>query len=438
MSRDSSPFPKEFWERMKSVVQSDTERQSLKDALEKMSGKPPRGLRLNPLRLREKGWSVEDAKQALDAASFRLFKEVPWEARGFFIDLADVRNLSSHPYVGAGLFYLQEPGAMEAVALLDPQPGELVLDMCAAPGGKSTQIGERLAGRGWLVANDPVRPRAERLNSLVARHGILNASVFALDPTALADRFPAYFDRVLVDAPCSGESLFAKRREKRSDVRDADVAGCARRQFVIIDRAARTVKAGGRLVYSTCTYSREENEGLVAAFLNAHEGWKLLKEQRRWPHIEGVAGGYAALLQAPDVLSPAEAEGPGLVDGGTHGLLRHGPLRWNGEQDLYATSMSASPVDEVLAQFPEVEKWPLVTGADAELMKELPAFDCDEKKARAYLEGQAITSFGSGAQGWVKILFEELTLGPAKAAVERLNNHLPKILRSRAGADDAF
>jgi len=147
----------------------------------------------------------------LNEFGFQVEAPTSWCERGFFISAGTSSKLGSHPLTGAGLLYLQEPGAMEAVEWLDPQPGELILDLCAAPGGKSTQIAEKLGGKGWLVANDPVQARAERLEALLARHGALNSSVYSLDPTSMAENFSACFDRVLVDAPCSGESLFAKR-----------------------------------------------------------------------------------------------------------------------------------------------------------------------------------------------------------------------------------
>jgi 16S rRNA C967 or C1407 C5-methylase (RsmB/RsmF family)/NOL1/NOP2/fmu family ribosome biogenesis protein len=193
---------------------------------------------------------------------------VPWCPTGFYYDPETRPGL--HPYHAAGAYYLQEPSAMAPAELLDPQPGERVLDLCAAPGGKTTQIAGKLAGEGLLVCNEIHPKRAGILASNVERLGIANARVLNEHPAKLAERFPDYFDRVLVDAPCSGEGMFRKHDAAFEDWSPETVAMCARRQAEILDSAAAMLRPGGRLVYSTCTFSPEENEGSVAGFLSRH------------------------------------------------------------------------------------------------------------------------------------------------------------------------
>lgn len=223
-------------------------------------GRPPeRALRLNPLR-------CPDGAPLCPIEG--LAEPVPWARGAYFVE-GDARPGLS-PLHEAGLFYMQEPSAMSAVPALDPQPGERVLDLCAAPGGKSTQIAALLGGRGLLVANEPVPSRAQILSRNVERMGVRNAVVTCAAPERLTERFPAFFDRVLVDAPCSGEGMFRRQIEAREAWSEAAAHGCAGRQREILTQAARMLAPGGVLVYSTCTFDEEENEGVIRAFLAAH------------------------------------------------------------------------------------------------------------------------------------------------------------------------
>jgi 16S rRNA C967 or C1407 C5-methylase (RsmB/RsmF family) len=388
------------------------------EALADFSKHPPRAIRLNAL----KEPDSEELMRLLDEQGFVRREPVSWEPRGYFADLSTVKNISSQPVLGAGLVYIQEPGAMEAVSLLDPQPGERILDLCAAPGGKATQIGERMKGRGWLVVNEPVRSRAERLDLLLARQGVLNASVYALDPSSLSERYGLFFDRILVDAPCSGESLFAKRSDFRSDVRDVDVTGCARRQIMILSRAAEMLKPGGVLVYSTCTYSREENEDVVRAFLESFPMFRLTHEQRRWPHRDRVAGGFAARFVC-------EGEQVGLTPSSlgareeSAGLIRHGYRKWNGELDEYAVAMSAVDLEAVRAQAI------VSTLSEAPLPTALAEVTVDDASAHAYLRGESLPQQNPLERGPMRLTWRGYPLGSVKAVGDRLNNLLPKILR---------
>ena len=235
---------------------------------------------------------------------------VPWEPAGYYYDPEARPGL--HVYHEAGVYYLQEASAMAPVALLDPQPGETICDLCAAPGGKTTQIAGRMAGEGFLLCNEINPKRAKILSRNIERMAVSNALVTNEHPENLAKRFGGFFDRVLVDAPCSGEGMFRKEEAAITDWSVETVQMCARRQAEILHSAARMVKPGGRLVYSTCTFAPEEDELAVAAFLEAHPEfepeqleapWFVPGEKgshRMWPHKLLGEGHFAAVLRKKD------------------------------------------------------------------------------------------------------------------------------------------
>ena len=180
-----------------------------------------------------------------------------------------------HPYHHAGVFYSQEPSASSAAPLLGVRPGMRVLDMCAAPGGKSSQLAAALQGRGVLVSNEYVAAREDILKSNLERMGVSNAVVLNESPARIADALPEFFDRVLVDAPCSGEGMVRKAPVARQQHCEALVKQCAELGTEILDCAAAVLAPGGQLVYSTCTFAPEEDEGQVAAFLQRHPEFTL-------------------------------------------------------------------------------------------------------------------------------------------------------------------
>lgn len=232
---------------------------------------------------------------------------VPWEPMGYYYDPDSRPGL--HLYHEAGVYYLQEASAMAPVALLDPQPGERICDLCAAPGGKTTQIAGRMMGEGFLLCNEYSPKRAKILSRNIERMAVANALVTNEPTEVLASRFPGFFHRVLVDAPCSGEGMFRKEEAAVEDWSQEAVEMCARRQQEILNNAARMVAPGGRLVYSTCTFAPEEDEGVVAEFLTRHPEftpepveapWFQAVENggyRLWPHKLLGEGHFAAVLK---------------------------------------------------------------------------------------------------------------------------------------------
>lgn len=217
------------------------------------------GLRRNPF-------------QACESLPFSL-KAVPWTPDGFYYDPSE--RPGRHPLHETGAYYIQEPSAMSVVSLLDPRPGDLVCDLCAAPGGKSTQIAALLQGEGFLVSNEIFPNRAKILSQNIERMGIPNAIVCNESPASLAAHFPLFFHRIVVDAPCSGEGMFRKDDTAVEEWSPDNVALCAGRQKEILECADQMLQPGGVLVYSTCTFSPEEDEEMVQWFLDTHTDYIL-------------------------------------------------------------------------------------------------------------------------------------------------------------------
>lgn len=256
-------LPKEFQERMQRMLGEEY------GAFLASYGEPRRpGLRVNMLK-RGKGDTAEIS------AVLSLFgaEPIPWAPTGYYYD--PQTRPGKHPFHEAGVYYMQEPSAMAVAALSGVKPGMRVLDLCAAPGGKSTQLASMLRGEGVLYSNEIHPARAKILSQNIERMGITNAIVMNEEPARLAARFPLYFDTVVVDAPCSGEGMFRKEEEAIPNWSPENVELCARRQQQILDCAAEMTAAGGTLVYSTCTFAPQENEQNAGLFLMRHPDFEI-------------------------------------------------------------------------------------------------------------------------------------------------------------------
>lgn len=296
-------LPEAFQKRMQS--QLGTEYDTFAESLE---GERHRALRVNPLKGGDSLWEARE--RFLELCPWRL-EPVPWEEDGFYYmreDHGNDRELTRegtaveevargegcarsgratgngglltgpgrHPYHDAGVYYIQEPSAMAPAAFLGAKPGEKVLDLCAAPGGKTTQIAGRMRGEGLLVSNEIHPQRARILSENVERLGIRNCLVLNETPERLAEVFPGYFDRILVDAPCSGEGMFRKNENAGEEWSPESVGQCAARQDEILDYAVAMLRPGGRLVYSTCTFAAQENEGSISRLIRRHPEMEIL------------------------------------------------------------------------------------------------------------------------------------------------------------------
>lgn len=247
-------------------------------------------LRFNTLKVQ----SPEERMRILKVLGISSDKRVSWANEAYYFD-ENVRP-GKHPYHEMGLYYIQEPSAMSAAALLAPKPGMRVLDLCAAPGGKSTQLATYLGDSGLLVSNEINTQRSRILSQNIERMGIKNAIVTNEDSFVLASHFPGFFNAIQVDAPCSGEGMFRKLPEAIEQWSMENVAICAARQKEILDNAAVMLKPGGTIVYSTCTFSKEENEDVIEYFLEKHPDFTLEEMERFWPHKVDGEGHFVAKL----------------------------------------------------------------------------------------------------------------------------------------------
>lgn len=278
-------LPIEFEKKMKAFLGDEWD-----DFLYSYDNNRFQALRFNTLKVQ----SPEERMRILKTLKISSDKKVSWANEAYYFD-ENVRP-GKHPYHEMGLYYIQEPSAMSAAALLAPKPGMRVLDLCAAPGGKSTQLATYLGDSGLLVSNEINTQRSRILSQNIERMGIKNAIVTNEDSFVLASHFPGFFNAIQVDAPCSGEGMFRKLPEAIEQWSMENVAICAARQKEILDNAAVMLKPGGTIVYSTCTFSKEENEAVIEYFLERHPDFTLEEMERFWPHKVDGEGHFVAKL----------------------------------------------------------------------------------------------------------------------------------------------
>jgi NOL1/NOP2/sun family putative RNA methylase len=423
------------------------------------------GLRYNPLKTTE--------QEFLDRMPFTMQK-IDWAREGYYYKPEEQPGRQVLHELGA--YYIQEPSAMAVVELLDPQPGENILDLCAAPGGKSTQIAGRMQGQGLLVSNEIVPNRARILAQNIERMGVRNCVVCNETPAHLAGLFPAFFDRIVVDAPCSGEGMFRKDETAIREWSPEHVEMCAARQADILQEAAAMLKPGGRLVYSTCTFAPEENEGVISSFLKEHPDFEpeevphheafspgcpewirepaahLERTMHLFPHKLCGEGHYIAVLRKMGSITPV------LYSGGSGiwsepsvssflceelGIQREwidqsgGMLVHFGEQ-LYLVPEQMIPLKGVKVVRPGLhlatEKKNRLEPAHA-LALALQPRETDRKRAltaeeaQRYLRGESV---GCGSEkGWLMLTYLDYPVGFGKASAGQVKNHYPKGLRKQ-------
>ena len=377
---------------------------------------------------------------------------VAWEPAGFYY-APDARP-GLHPYHEAGVYYLQEASAMSAAALLAPAPGERICDLCAAPGGKTTQIAGRMMGSGFLLCNEINPKRAKILSRNIERMGVSNALVTNEHPQNLARRLPGFFDRVLVDAPCSGEGMFRKEEAAVTDWSPETVVMCANRQREILRSGACLVRPGGRLVYSTCTFAPEENEETIAAFLQEHPEFYAetvdapwftpvgCGQFRLWPHKLLGEGHFVAVLRRQGGSAEEEPSLPG----------EKLPQEWG----AFAKELQISLPEGKVLSFGQSLYWAPKQMPDLRGLKVLRpglalgevkkgrfepdhalalwlktcknVYDCsaDSKAAADYLHGEVLPC---SLRGWCLVTVDGYSIGWGKGDGSVLKNHYPKGLR---------
>ncbi len=400
-----------------------------------------RGLRVNTLKL-----SPADFLE-LAPAEFMLGGQITEDGCSFY---TEGERLGADPYHFAGLFYLQEPSAMRVGELL-PKKFCRVLDLCAAPGGKTTQLAAKMQGAGILIANEIDYGRAKILSENVERMGISNCAVISASPETLAERLQGYFDLVLVDAPCSGEGMFKKEENAIPAWSEENVKMCAARQKKILDCASKMLCAGGRLIYSTCTFAEEEDEWQLRDFLKAHPDFSLQMQQKLYPHaFQGEGHFMATLSRAPSeetarirpfciqrnraaekAFSAFSADFfDGFVpDGGIHTLA-------DGRMYLVPDGMPDLTGAHLLRLGAELGEWngrffkPAHALAMAFGTRARRILSLTREEAKRYLRGETFSS--ALEDGWAVVTVDGFPLGLGKAVGGTVKNHYPKGLRLRS------
>lgn len=432
----------EFSERMQALLGDEYEQ-----FLQYYNGDNFRGLRVNTLKC---------TAQQLQAALSCSLQPTPFCPDGYYLPEELTGN---HPLHHAGAFYIQEPSATSAVEMLGVQPGEQVLDLCAAPGGKSTQIAAKLQGKGLLWSNEIVKSRANILLSNIERMGVRNAVVSNCHPETLCAALSGQFDRVLVDAPCSGEGMFRKNSDAKTEWSAEHVRSCAERQLHILNSAKTALKPGGVLVYSTCTFSREENESVIARFLaddpdflpeDAQVSFGRPTENfaRRIFPMDGGEGHFAARLRKkgesvksalPEIKTKTDSDILDFYDS----LFVNRPFGENitvVKDKIIILPKNYQPMDgvpvlragvilgEIVKRRIEPHHSAFAAAKESDCVNAVD-FDADSAEIKAYLHGEEIT-VPADIKGYSAVCVSGMTTGFGKASNGRLKNKYPKGLRT--------
>lgn len=467
MSTNSQALPPNFMAKMAELLGDEF------NQFEQSYSEPPAiGLRVNTLKV-----SVNDFSTL---SPFALKAVGAHEPAGFLV--TDDSKPGSHPYHGAGLYYLQEPSAMVVGGLVAAQPGELVLDLAAAPGGKATHLAAQMQGRGLLVANDIHTGRARLLAENMTRWGTRNTLITSAEPTHLATQFGPIFDRVLVDAPCSGEGMFRKllfaSKQEPFAWSEEIVLACSRRQTAVLHTAATLVKPGGRLVYATCTFAPEEDEAVIAHFLREFPQFELIdpprfagfgrgrpswlndsladetlqKCVRLWPHQFPGEGHFIAVMQHVDndkpqgFGKPLEFTPPGKKDlaiwqsfareflqtdfAEERLLLVNGRLYLLPELALETGKLHLIRYGLLLGEIRKGYFRPdhaLALALTPEDVADVVTFAANSDEIAAYWQGLDLPS--KGPDGWLLVAVDGFVLGWGKRVNGRIKNHYPRGLR---------
>ena len=417
-------LPAEFIKRMQNALGEEFE-----GFIQSYSRPPEKGIRINTLKI-----STAEFRKI---CPFALGEKIPWEDSGYYVGGEGLGRTIAH---AAGLYYVQEPSAMCAAPELDVKAGERVLDLCSAPGGKGTQLAQYMQGEGVLVLNEIDAKRCEILRSNTERLGVKNAAVACRSPQSLAESFEGYFDKILVDAPCSGEGMFKKEVNAIPEWSAANVARCAERQSHILSCADKMLAAGGRLVYSTCTFAEEEDERQIEGFLKAYGNYKLLKMQKLYPHKVRGEGHFCAVLEKTVGERREVCCLKFKADKTAEKLYREF------EKEYLNTSFGnlhlfGDKLYSLLTDLPEIMRSGIFLGeikngrfqpshtlAMCLKKDEAKRIEIDENTALKYLRGLTFDC-NADEKGWRLVTYLGYPLGWCKAVGGVAKNHLPKGLR---------
>ena len=448
-------LPADFENRMKNLLGDEFE--SYKNSLEE---EPVKSFRVNTDKI-----SLEDFNK------INIFntEKIKYSPTGFYFDFEKIGN---HPYHHAGMIYVQEPGAMAPAECLTLEPDWVVLDMCSAPGGKSTQLRNKLGENGILVSNEIIPSRCKILTSNIERLGLKNTITTCMDSVRLARLYPKTFDFVMVDAPCSGEGMFRKEQVAIDEWSKENVEKCATRQMEILENAAKCLKNGGYIVYATCTFSLEENEMLINEFLNNHPEFELLRvneevekntsdgiffdgckcekikyTRRVYPHRNKGEGQFMALLHNTDPESQSKfsknSKGSNVkIDKTVFEFLDNtlttydkDSVKMNNDTPIYFTGdfdtskatvyMKGVTIGEIKKNYIQPHHQFFMAMGDSFKRKiELLA---DSEEVKKYLHGEEFDT--TCENGWAVVMLNGCSLGGVKVVNGRAKNHYPKGLR---------
>lgn len=447
-------LPEKFKERMEKML--GEEYPSFEQAL----GEPSvRAVRVNTTKL-----SSEDF---LSKTSLTL-SPISYAEDGFIPDSTEGIGRSAEHH--AGMFYVQDPGAMATIKALKIEKGWRVLDACAAPGGKASQLASAIGDDGLLLANEYVPKRAKIIVSNFERLGVKNSLITSLDTAKIGEMFNSYFDLVLCDAPCSGEGMFRKYDEAIEEWSEENVRLCAARQKEILNNLSTVIRSGGYLLYSTCTYSFEENEGVVSEFLASHpefslcpvdeklitataEGLGGFSDARRfYPHLTKGEGQFIALMKKSEkcdnlstilykenVKLPVKDEFLAFdkfkkdnLSGNIQGRI----IKWGESLCLIPHDLPIPPYSVFMpgVMLGEVKKGNFFPhhqffSAYGELFKRREDLKKGDTRVEKYLRGEEIDTQITDS-GWCVICYEGVALGGGKISGGRIKNHYPKGLRN--------
>ena len=416
-----------------------------------------------------KGFRVNTDKISLeDFEKINVFgsEKIPYVENGFYLDYEKAGN---HPYHHAGMIYIQEPGAMAPAECVDIQPDWKILDMCAAPGGKSSQLKNKLSENGVLVSNEIVSSRCKILTGNFERLGLRNAITTCMDTGKLSRLYPNTFDLIMVDAPCSGEGMFRKEEVAIDEWSEENVKMCAKRQAEILDNAAVCLKDGGYIVYATCTFSLEENEMTVDAFLKRHEDFELVRvtkevedatadgisfdgceaenisfARRFYPHKAKGEGQFMAVLhQKNEPYSyPAVKTAQEKIDKTVYDFLdsvltdydKDHVLMYNGNPVYFTPDFPVKKgtafacgvtIGEIRKNYIQPHHQFFMAMGDK--FKRKIELDPDSAEMKKYLHGEEIDV--NCDNGWAVITTKGCSIGGVKVVSGRAKNHYPKGLR---------
>ena len=426
-------LPQQFLDEMKNILGDE-----YNDFLNSYDEPKTTGLRLNTMKMNK--------EKLIDLNLFKL-ENIPWAEEGYYYD-EKVDRPGKNPLHESGAYYLQEPSAMSVVPKLQIEEGDRVLDLCAAPGGKSTYILSKLNNTGILVSNEINPTRIKALGENLERFGAKNCIITNTDSGNLKKVFTGYFDKIVIDAPCSGQGMFRKDQVAIDDWSFSKVLECQSIQREIIRDGFEMLKKDGVLVYSTCTFAKEENEQIINEFINEYEDAELVMMERLWPHKVKGEGHFVAKIKK------------------------------NSEEDCHTKKLKAKSIDKELKDYKDFEKKFLninikgdfyLKGENlyllpddcpdtkklkvlrnglhlgmlkknrfepshafshyltVEYVKNVENLSINDERAKEYLKGNTIQT--NNSRGWVLVCIENIPLGWGKESNGVIKNHYPKGLR---------